>query len=128
MRKHFISLFDDTHIKRTIYLFIIAALSIITSLLGGIDKALPMIVLLFGIILLFFAVVHPWEKAANYGILIMVCIGILLLEWLGITILDKMNKGAYINDSIAEGVVIFICLPGILVGIIGAIICTVRKN
>jgi len=71
---------------------------------------------------------HPWKKASNYVILIGVCIGILLLEWLGITILDKMNKGEYINDSISEGVIFFICIPGILVGIIGAIICAVRKK
>lgn len=65
---------------------------------------------------------HPWKKAVNYVILVGVCIGILLLVWLGITILDKTNKGENINDSIAEGVVFFICIPGIMVGIIGAII------
>jgi hypothetical protein len=39
-----------------------------------------------------------------------------------------MNKSEYINDNIAEGVVFFICIPGIVVGIIGAIICAVRKK
>lgn len=71
---------------------------------------------------------QPWKKASNYVILIGVCIGVLLLEWLVITILDKMNKGEYINDSVAEGVVFFICIPGILIGIIGAIIYAVRKK
>jgi hypothetical protein len=71
---------------------------------------------------------HLWEKTNTYLILIGLCIGILLLELLGITILDKMNKGEYINDSIAEGIIFFICIPGILVGIIGAIICAVRKK
>jgi hypothetical protein len=67
-------------------------------------------------------------KVVNYVILIGVCVGILLLEWLGITILDKMNKGEYINDSIAEGVAFFICIPGISAGIAGEIICDVRKK
>ena len=71
---------------------------------------------------------HLWGKTSTYLILIGVCIGILLLEWLGITIISRVLGGEYINDSIAEGVVFFICIPGILVGIIGAIICAVRKK
>jgi hypothetical protein len=84
--------------------------------------------LLTGIIFLFFAVLHPWEKAYYYGILAVVCIGILVLEWLGITILAKMHKNEYLNEGIAIGVAFLICVPGILVGIIGAIICAVRKK
>jgi hypothetical protein len=60
--------------------------------------------------------------------LIGVCIGIILLEFLIITILDKMGKGEYVSDNITEGLLIFICIPGIIVGIIGAIICAVRKK
>jgi hypothetical protein len=71
---------------------------------------------------------HFWEKTSTYLILIGVCIGILLLEWIGITIISRVRGGEYINDSIAEGIVFFICIPGILVGIIGAIICAVRKK
>ena len=69
-----------------------------------------------------------WKKPGTYVKLIGVCMGILLLEWLGLTILDKMGKGDLINDNIAEGVAFFICIPGILVGIIGSIICSVRKK
>jgi hypothetical protein len=71
---------------------------------------------------------HLWKKTSTYLILIGICIGILLLELLGITILDKMGKGENINDNIAEGVILFICVPGIIVGIIGAIVCAVRKK
>jgi hypothetical protein len=84
--------------------------------------------LLTGIVILFFAVLHPWEKAVNYGILVGVCVGILLLEWLGITILAKMHLDKYLSEGIAMGVAFLICVPGILVGIIGAIICGVRKK
>jgi len=68
------------------------------------------------------------KKTNTYLFLIGICVGILLLEWLGITILDKMGRGEYVNDNIAEGVAFFICFPGILIGIIGAIVCAVRKK
>lgn len=69
-----------------------------------------------------------WKKTSTYLILIGVCIGILFLVLLGITVLDKMGKGESINDNIAESIVFFICVPGILIGIIGAIICAIRKK
>jgi hypothetical protein len=129
MKKHFISLFDSEHLKWTIALFVGAVLFIIISSLVGINDNLPMIaMLLTGIILLFFAVLHPWNKAGNYGILVIICIGILLLGWLGIAILASMHLDKYLSEGIAMGVAFLICVPGILVGIIGAIICAVRKK
>jgi biotin transporter BioY len=71
---------------------------------------------------------HLWRKTRTYLFLIGICIGILLLELLGITILDLMNKSEYVNDNITEGIIIFICIPGILIGIIGAIISAVLKR
>lgn len=63
---------------------------------------------------------HLLQKRRTYLILIGVCIGILLIEILVITILDKMNLGNYINDTIAESVAFFVCFPGIILGIAGA--------
>ena len=131
MKKHFISLFDAGHLKKTIFLFVIAALLIITSSVVGISDNLPMIaMLLTGLILLFFAVLHPWKEAFNYGILAVVCICIIGLEVIGISILAKMNKTEFLDKS--EGVIWIVtgifCIPGLLVGIIGAIICAVRKK
>jgi predicted lysophospholipase L1 biosynthesis ABC-type transport system permease subunit len=129
MKKHFISLFDKTHLKRTTYLFIIAVSLIIISSLVGISDNLPMIaMLLSGIIILFFSVLHPWKKAGNYAILAGLCIGILLLEGLGITILAKMHKDEYLSEGIAMGVAFLVCVPGIIVGIIGTIICAAIKK
>jgi len=70
---------------------------------------------------------HLLGKKSTYLVLIGVSVGILLLELLVITILDKMNMGEYVNDTIAEGVAFLICFPGIIVGIIGTIICSFRK-
>ncbi len=59
MKKHFISLFDSAHRKRTIALFVIAALFIVISSLVGIGDNLPVIALfLTGIVLLFFSDSH----------------------------------------------------------------------
>ena len=129
MKRHFLSLFDPAHLKWTIVLFTMASVSIIISSVVGIGDNLPMIALfLAGIILLFFAVLHPWKKAANYWILVVVCVGILSLEWLGITILDKIDKTEYISEGFAMGLAFLVCVPGILVGIIGAIICALKKK
>ena len=69
-----------------------------------------------------------WKKTSTYLILIGVCVAILLIEWLVISILDAKQMGKYVNDDIAEGVIFFVCIPGILVGIIGALIITFRKK
>ena len=129
MKRHFSTLFDATHIKKTIYLFIISASLIITSSLVGISDNLPMIaMLLAGIMLLFFTVLHPWKKAINYAIMAMVCFGILLLEVLVIFILDKIDKTEYINEGIGMSIAFLVCVPGILVGITGAIFFALRKK
>jgi hypothetical protein len=129
MKKHFLSLFDRVHLKWTISLFAIGVLLIIIASLVGVSDNIPMIAMfLTGIIFLFFAVLHPWENAINYGILALVCIGILILEWLGIHILASMHLNQFLSEGIAMGVAFLVCVPGILVGIIGAIICAARKK
>jgi hypothetical protein len=129
MKKHFISLFDRAHLKWTISLFVIAVLLIISASLTGISDNPPGIALLYGgIIFFFFSLLHPWKNQRYYWVLLLVCLGILLLEWIGITILDIFNRTEYINEGIAMGVAFLICMPGIVVGIIGAFICTLRKK
>jgi hypothetical protein len=130
MKKHFISLFDSAHRWWTISLFAAAVLLIVIASLIGIADNLPGIILMYaGIIALFFAFLHPWKKTMNYVILAAVCIGIFFLGLLAITILDKLNQEASIKlDGIVEGYALLVCIPGILAGIIGAIICAVRKK
>ncbi len=129
MKNHLISLFAADHLRKTIILFVVAALFIVISSLVGISDNLPMIaMLLSGIILLFFAVLHPWEKASNYWFLILVSVVILLLEGLAIFILARMHLDKYLSEGLVMGITFIICLPGILVGIIGGIFCAVRKK
>ena len=124
MKKHFISLFDTDHLWWTISLFGIGVVLIVIASIIGVSDNPPGIVLFYaGLISLFFSVLHPWKKAINYAILAGVCIGIFLLGLLVITILDKLGSSQSMKiDGILEGTVFFICIPGIVVSVIGAII------
>jgi len=129
MKNHFISLFDPAHRWWTISIFLFSVALLVTSVIVGINDNPPGIVMfLTGIILLFFALLHPWRKVKNYLILSGVCVGILVLEYLGINLLDRLGKTEYISEGVAMGVAFVFCLPGFLVGIIGALICAVRKK
>jgi len=133
MKTHFISLFDSAHRWWTISFFLASIVLIIASMLMGINDNLPGFGMLFvGMIFLFFAIVHPWRDVVNYVILIGVCLGIILLIIVGIGFLKDIGKNIdkteHIGEAIIMGLFFFICLPGIVVGIIGAIISPFRKN
>jgi hypothetical protein len=129
MKKHILSLFDPAHRWWTLSLFLASVLLILAANFVGINDNLPGIVILYsGIIFLFFTLLHPWTKWKNYAILIAICIGIMFLEWLGIHILDSLNKTEHISEAVTMIIAFFICLPGIMAGIIGIIICTVIKK
>lgn len=129
MKKHFISLFDSIHRWYSLSFFLASVLLIIASQVVGISDNLPGIAMLLGgMILLFFAFVHPWRKSKNYGILAGVCFGLILLTFLAISILDALHYAEYISEGIVMGFIGLICVPGIVAGIIGAIIWAVRKQ
>jgi hypothetical protein len=129
MIKHILSLFDPSHRWWTIAFFFASIVLIITSMLVGIGDNLPGFSMLFiGMIFLFFTVVHPWRKSMDYGILGMVCVGIILFIVVGIGILMAIGKTEYISEAIVMGLFFLICLPGIVVSILGSIICTFINN
>ena len=133
MKTHFISLFNSAHRWWTISFFLASIILIIASLLIGINDNLPGFVMLFvGMIFLIFAMVHPWRDVVNYVILIGVCLGIILLMIVAIGFLKDIGKNIdkteHIGEAIIMGLFFFICVPGIVVGIIGAIISHFRNN
>ena len=69
-----------------------------------------------------------WNKTGTYLILTGLCTGIMLLVLLVITILDLSGKGKSVNDNLAMGIVFFLCIPGIIAGTIGAVICRNRQQ
>jgi hypothetical protein len=64
--------------------------------------------LLIGIVLFFFAVLHLWEKSAYYAILAAVCLVIIILDF----------KWPFISEGIAMTAGL-VCFAGIIAGIIG---------
>ena len=129
MKKHFTVLFDSSHRMWTISFFTTAILLIIGAQITGITDNLPgILMLLSGIILMFFAFLHPWRNKKNYAILIAVCMGILILEWFGIQILNRINKAEFISEGIAMTVAFLVCIPGIMAGIIGIIFLLIKNR
>jgi hypothetical protein len=129
MKKHFLSLFDPAHRWYTISFFVASIMLIFAAQAVGITDNLPGIVLLLaGMILIFFALIHPWRDPRNYGILVGVCFGLILLTFLVIYILAALHMDKYISEGIVMGFIGLICIPGILSGIIGAIIWSIRKK
>jgi hypothetical protein len=129
MKKHFRTLIDPDHRFLTITLLMSAGLLLMGSQVVGITDNIPGIVMLLaGMILLYFAFLHPWKKVEYYALLIAICSGIVFLEWLGIHLLAKTGNTKYINEAVAMIVAFVICMPGILAGMIGAIICSFRRK
>jgi hypothetical protein len=129
MKTHLHSLFDQAHRIRTLSLFLFGLILIIGSQIVGTTDNIPGLLMLFiGIILLFFSILHPWRKAGNYGILAGICGGILILGWLGIYLLAALHLEKYISEGVVMITAFLFCLPDIIVGIIGSIICAFRPG
>ncbi|HAQ18649.1 MAG TPA: hypothetical protein DCR40_05355 [Prolixibacteraceae bacterium] len=122
MKKHFLSLFDPQHRWLTMLLISASILLIIASQIIGTNDNIPgIIVLLFGIVCFFFAILHPWRKSNYYGILAGVSFGLILLTFLIIYILMLLKKTEYISEGVVMVFIGLICVPGIVAGILGAI-------
>jgi len=128
VKKHVLSLFNHAHRWWTISFFLASAILIIASQIVGITDNLPGIAMLLGgMICLFFALLHPWRKSKNYAILAGVSFGLILLTFLAIFVLSSMHKTEYISEAIVMGFIGLICIPGIVVGIIGTIFWSNRE-
>lgn len=118
--KHLISLIDFTHRWLTISFFLASTLLITASqIVGTTDNLIGIAMLLFGMIFLFFTILHPWRKSKNYAILAGVCTGLILLTFLIIHILASLNYTKYISEAVVMIFIGLICIPGIIAGIIG---------
>jgi hypothetical protein len=109
MKNKFLARFEAENITKTVTYFVIAVLLIVISLVVGISDNIVMIsMLLGGIMLFFFAALHPWEKPAYYAILAAVCLVILILDFIW----------PFISEGVAMSVGL-VCFAGIIAGIIG---------
>jgi hypothetical protein len=129
MKKHFQSLFASMHRKRTIFLAALAFLMIVSSQLVGITDNLPGISLLLGgMVCLFFAVLHPWDKSTTYGLLAGFSFSLILLTFLIIYVLAALKMTEYLSEAVVFIIFGLFCIPGIIVGLIGAMYWGFRKK
>jgi len=131
MKKYFQILFGPEHLMRTISLFASSIVFIIGAMIVGINDNLPgLAMLVTGIIFFYFSVLHPWRKAENYAILIAIFVGVMILEWLSIQLFIKLKWEKYLSEAVLMILAFFVCLPGIIAGLIGVFICvfTRRQN
>ena len=126
MKNHFLSRFDADNLRKTGIYFIIAVSLIAISLIVGIsDNFLTIAMLLSGIVLFLYAVLHPWEKAIYYFILLVISVILLILLFkVGIGILVKIESKLQIPNRWAESMawnIGGVCFAGFIAGIIGAL-------
>lgn len=69
-----------------------------------------------------------WRKTHTWLILAGFSVGIILIEILIVTIMDRLGKGAHVNDDLVQSIIFLICFPGIIVGLTGALICSFHKK
>jgi hypothetical protein len=124
MKKHFISLFDASHRKTTVLLFLSSFSLITISQIIGISDNIPGILLLItGMVVLIYALVHPWKNKKNFSKMAWICAGIIALLFLVIFFLSTIGHAELVDKYIGEGgamvIVFLICIPGIIVGIFG---------
>jgi len=138
MKKQFLRLFDRTNRWWTVSYIVAGVLLIIASDIVTISDNPPGIALLYcGVIFLFLAFVHPWRKASSFGTLAGICAGIIALTFVILSIAapymtpkDPASTpgGSGYLEAFVMILILFICAPGILVGIIGAVYYSIKKK
>ncbi len=129
MKTHLITLFDASHWLKTISLFLLFAILETAAFITGITDNLPGIAMLIGgMVVLFFAILHPWKKAKNYGILAGIFAGIIVLIYVSIHLLDMSGLGMFISEGLVMSAIGLLCIPGIITGLLGALICGFKNK
>ncbi|MCX6285227.1 MAG: hypothetical protein NTW31_13450 [Bacteroidetes bacterium] len=129
MKKHFLSLLDPAHRWITLSFFLAAVILVIASQVIGTTDNLPgLAALLGGMVVFCFALTNPWRNPTTYAIMAGVCLGLIALTFLAIYILSSLHKTQYLSEGMVMGFIGLICLPGIVAGILGAIIWAIRKR
>jgi hypothetical protein len=128
MKSHFLSRFDSENLIKTIIYLIFSIVLIGVSLLAGLtDNIITLSILFIGMISFFFNVLRLWGKVSYYAIMggiFLVLFMFLLLK--GINLLVQMQLKGHLAEDIAWFVG-FVCVSGIIAGIIG-MICFKNHN
>ena len=133
MKRHIRTLFDKAHRWWTAGFLLSAALLIAgAGVIGTTDNPPGLAMLTAGMMLLFLAFVHPWKKPSSYTILAGACAAVILVIYIVLHIYASFafEPGIAHTPTKTEGIIeailfitiLFICAPGIVVGIAGALV------
>jgi hypothetical protein len=123
LKQHFNSLFKLPHRTLTLRYLVMSVVLILASQIAGIkDNLLGITAMVTGVCFLFYALVHPWKGGRNYAIMAWICAGIIALTFAVVCSLSWLGFDKYLNGSVIMYIIFLICLPGIIVGILGAVL------
>ena len=123
LKQHFNSLFELPHRPLTLRYFVISVVLIVASQIAGIkDNLIGIAALVTGVCYLFYTLVHPWKGGRNYAIMAWICAGIIALTFATVCLLSWSGFDKYLNGSVTMYIIFLICIPGIIVGILGAVL------
>ena len=132
MTRYLHTLFDPGHRWKTISFFVLGVLLIVAAQLVGIADNAPGLVLLYaGIIFLFLTFIHHWRKPSSYGIMAGICAAVIAVTVIVVHIyaasacrpgeVAAPSKADGIMEAIVMTITLFLCAPGILIGLAGLI-------
>ena len=123
MKNHFLSRFDAENLRKTIIYFVIGLSLIIIPLALGINKNdFVGFMFIFGFFFFFYAVLHLWENAKYYGIMCIIFIILIILICLVLENVLFVKTQLVKNYGEAFAWSFFICLAGVIAGIIGILL------
>ena len=136
MKTYLLSLFNAKNRILTITFMVVSLSLIITSLILGMKNNLSMnLLFVSGVFFLYLSLLHAWRKARQYFYLLAVTSGILILLFLITFIVSNINLGAVnpakiqvLSGGLFTIVGLCICLPGMIIGLLGSIIHGQREK
>jgi hypothetical protein len=122
MKAHFLTLFNIENRKKTLAYLVSSIVLIIASQIVGVsDNPTGIIMIGIGIICFYYSFVHIWKTSGNFVRLIYASLGLIVLTILAINIFVWMHKAQYLSEGLLMGIFFLICIPLILVGVLGAL-------
>ena len=123
LKQHFNSLFELPYRTLTLRYFVISVVLIVASQIAGLkDNLIGITAMVTGVCCLFYTLVHPWKGGRNYAIMAWICASIIALTFSVVCILSWLGFDKYLSGSVTMYLIILICLSGIIVGILGAVL------
>ena len=123
MRKHFSTLIDAAYRKLTMRLALISLILNVGSIfVAKINYTICIVLLISGLTFFLAALVHPWKRGKYYAIMAGMSIVMIMVIFGLSRFLEATGYEQSISKVLLMGITGLICIPGIIVGVIGSII------